>query len=61
MRYVLARIEQNNRDEAYRIYVTDALKVMGQLNIRYADVIKPVKVEKRTSDEIIESIRRKIQ
>lgn len=62
MRYVLARIEENNRDEAYRIYVTDALKAIGGFNKRYYDLInyEPPKEETRTPEEIIANIRRKL-
>ena len=60
MRYVLARIEQNNRDEAYRFYVTDALKALGGFDKRYADIIEFKPPEKRTPDEIINNIRSKL-
>ena len=59
MRYVSAKIRLNRRDEAYRIYVTDALKVIGGLNIRFADLFKPE--ETRTAGEIIGGIRDKLQ
>ena len=57
MRYVLARLKVYHREEAYRIYVTDSLRALGNLNVRYVDVIKPQKIETRTSDEIIDHIR----
>ena len=59
MRYVEARYNLYNRDLAYRYYVTDALKVLGGLNIRFADLFKPE--ETRTSDEIIGGIKNKLQ
>lgn len=55
MRYAQARYEKNTRDWAYRVYVTDSLKVIGGLNIRYADLFKPE--EKRTAEEIIGNIK----
>lgn len=55
MRYAQARYEKNTRDWAYRVYVTDSLKVIGGLNIRYADLFKPE--ENRTADEIIWNIK----
>ncbi len=55
MRYAGARWELYQRDEAYRIYVTDALKVVGHLNIRYIDYFK--KTESRTGDEIIQDLK----
>lgn len=62
MRYVLARIDQNNRDEAYRIYVTDALKAIGGFDSRFVDLLnyKLPKEETRTPDEIINKIRGRI-
>ena len=59
MRYVLARLAQQQRDWAYRIYVTDSLKYLAGLNIRYADLFVPE--ETRTADEIIDGIRDKLQ
>ena len=55
MRYAQARYEKNTRDWAYRVYVTDSLKVIGGLNIRYADLFKPE--ENRTAEEIIGNIK----
>ena len=59
MRYVLARIEKNNRDEAYRFYVTDALKAIGGIDKRDAEIIEFKPPETRTPDEIINNIRSK--
>ncbi len=59
MRYVEARYNHHNRDLAYRYYVTDALKSLGGLNIRFADLFKPP--ETRTADEIIGGIKDKLQ
>ena len=61
MRYVKARVKQALDEMAYRIYITDALKVIGGLNIRYADLIKRPIEETRTKEEIIESIRRRLK
>ncbi len=62
MRYVSARLEQTLREDAYRIYVTDALKGLGGFDKRYVDLIdiKPQIEETRTAEEIIESIRGKL-
>ena len=59
MRYAEARYLIYNREFSYRIYVTDALKVLGGLNIRFADLFKPE--ETRTAGEIIGGIRNKLQ
>ena len=56
MRYLKARYEQNQREWAYRIYVTDALKSFFGLDLRYADLFVPQKVETRTAEEIISNI-----
>ena len=63
MRYVSARLEQNLREDAYRIYVTDALKAIGGFDSRYFDIInqKPTLKETRTPEEIIEQIRSKLK
>ena len=59
MRYVLARLKRQEREELYRIFVTDGLRAMlGTENPRYADILKPQ--DNRTGDEIIESIRAKL-
>ena len=60
MRYVQARFKQADRDFAYRIYVTDALKIIGRIDQRYYDFIKPRVVETRTADEIISNIKEKL-
>ena len=55
MRYVEARLEQNNRDEAYRIYVTQSLQLSPQnkaLKIDYLEMLEPKEVDTRTGDEI---------
>lgn len=55
MRYALARWNLYQREETYRIYMTDALKALGNLNIRYIDYFKPV--DTRTADDVIASLR----
>lgn len=43
------------RDRAYRFYVTDALSLAPQnkyISQRYADMIKPHKIDNRSGDEI---------
>lgn len=70
MRYVMARYESEQRELAYRIYVTDALKQItentakfgggGYIRARFADIIHPAPEETRTSAEIIENIRDKL-
>lgn len=59
MRYVIARINQYQRDWAYRIYVTDALKFLANLNIRYEDLFAPP--ETRTAEEVISNVKNKLK
>lgn len=68
MRYVVSRLEQEREEYAYRIYVTDSLKVIGEnaafnggkhMNQRFYEVLN-YKPDNRTSDDIIGSIRAKL-
>lgn len=56
MRYVKARLEKEQRDEAYRIFVCDSLQLMPQnkyLAKRYSDLIKKDKEPQKSGDEIV--------
>ena len=71
MRYAIARYQSQQRELAYRIYVTDCLRIqlecvaqMGgqKLEInRFADAYYPKPVDNRTTDDIIEGIRNKLK
>ena len=71
MRYVTAKARQESKNRAYRIYVTDGIKIITENTARYfggrhfearfIDVIEPPPEETRTSDEIVENIREKIK
>ena len=56
MRYVVARYKKEQRDMAYRFYVSDSLHFMNQdkyINVRLYDLIHShVTVDNRTGDEI---------
>lgn len=59
MRYVTARLENESRDLAYRIYITEGIKALANINMSYTDLIarsKKVK-ENRTPEEIIGNIK----
>ena len=67
MRYVLAQYKREQEDKAYRIYVTDALRLISEntassvggkyITARFADVIAPPKEEdNRTCEEITAEI-----
>ena len=60
MRYVTARYNKQQRELAYRIYVTDALKSRWGLNVRYYDFIDNKPEDSRTADEVVNNIRHKL-
>jgi len=61
MRYVTARWKEKQRDDAYRIYITDALMAISNntmtfgggssISVRFADLIYR-KQDTRTGDEV---------
>ena len=58
-----ARIEEYNREEAYRIFVTDSLRFAPQgkiLNKSYVELLKPQKAETRTGKEIADEVAEKL-
>lgn len=58
----MARLNEKVRNDAYRIYVTDALRIVAEntaryaggnyIKARYADIIEPKKQDDRTCEEI---------
>lgn len=61
MRYVFARYEMKQRELAYRIYVTDALRLLGGFEERYYDWVQPQRPDPDiTSTEIIGNLKRKL-
>ena len=70
MRYVMARYAQQVETDAYRVYVTDVLKVITsnmvngfggvEINERYYDMIHR-HVETRSPEEIISGIKGKLK
>jgi hypothetical protein len=62
----VARLNERAKTEAYRIYVTDALRIAGEntaryasgdyIKARYADMIEPKKQDNRTCEEITADI-----
>ena len=71
MRYVMTRYKQSQREVAYRIYVTDALRNISEntakygggsyIQSRFADIIHPRPEDNRTQAEIVEQIRGKLR
>ena len=66
MRYATARFNQHQRDLAYRIYVTDCLRMVtentakisnGSYTVaKFSDIINPKPVDNRTGEEIAADI-----
>ena len=65
-----AAVLQREKDEAYKVYVTDTLRIIGEntakyagggyIKARYAEIINPKPEEKRTGSEIIHHMKKKI-
>lgn len=66
MRYAMARYQSQQRDFAYRIYVTDCLRIISEntakmcggsyITVKLADIINPKPVENRSGEEIAADI-----
>lgn len=59
MRYVEARFDEYNRDEAYRIYVSKSLQLAPQdkyITKNYTDLLKPKKIDTRSGEDIVSDI-----
>lgn len=62
----MARLNEKVRNDAYRIYVTDALRIVAEntarytcgnyIKARYVDIIEPKKQDNRTCEEITADI-----
>lgn len=58
----MSKANQQAKDTAYRVYVTDCLKLITEntgnisLKLRYYDIIQPKKADTRTGDEIVADI-----
>ena len=61
MRYVRARFDSDRRERAYRIYISDALKAIGSLNIRYVEMLKQSSATNADPEEIKERICSKLE
>ena len=59
---MLARKKASYEEKAYRVYVTDTLMAVHNLNMRYYDLITDDgPVDERSADEIINGIVAKIE
>lgn len=63
MRYVEARLDECQREETYRIYVTKSLQLFPQnkyLQASYQETVDPPKdIDTRTGDEIVFDIMKR--
>lgn len=63
MAYVLARAEQQSRDELFRAYVARSLQAIPKgeyIEAQYADLAYPTPVDPRSGDEIAEDVIRRL-
>lgn len=63
MAYVLARAEQQTRDELFRAYVARSLQAIPKgeyIEAGYADLAYPLPVDPRSGDEIAEDVIRRL-
>lgn len=66
MRYAMARYQSQQRDLAYRIYVTECLRMISEntakmgggsyITAKFPDIINPKPVDNRTGEEIAADI-----
>lgn len=66
MRYAMARFNQHQRDLAYRIYVSDCLRIISEntakigggsyITAKFEDIINPKPVDNRAGEEIAADI-----
>ena len=66
MRYAIARYQSQQRDLAYRIYISDCLRIISEntakicggsyIVAKFADIINPKPVDNRTGEEIAADI-----
>lgn len=62
MKYCEAKRKRNRAEFVYWYYITDALKVAYDLNIRWSDLIADNrKIETRTAEEIKDTIKGKLR
>ena len=66
MRYAIARYQSQRRDLAYRLYVSDCLRMVTEntakavcgsyISAKFADIINPKPVDNRNGEEIAADI-----
>lgn len=56
-----ARADDWKEERLYKLYITDSLRAIGQLDARWADLIRRPIEEKRTGAEIANGIKEKLE
>lgn len=66
-----ALLKQQAKDDAYKAYITEALRIIsentarytggGYIKVKYTDIINPRPEEKRTRTEIIDQMKLRLQ
>ena len=62
MRYVNARFDAEDRERAYRIFVTNSLQLIPQqkyITTSFQDLLSPAKTDGRSGDEIAADVMAK--
>lgn len=63
MRYVNARADEQNREETYRLFVTESLRMLPQqkyIGKSYIELLKPEKVETRTGEQVADEVAKSL-
>ena len=63
MRYVNARADEQSREETYRLFVTESLRMLPQQKYfgkSYIEFLKPVKVEARTGEQVADEVAKNL-
>lgn len=66
MRYAITRYQSQKRDLAYRIYVSECLRIISKntakmgggefVDLKFAEIINPKPIDERSGEEIVADI-----
>lgn len=60
MRYVRARVDEARHERIYRIYMSDGLRVIGGLDVRYVDLLDAKSQKEQDANKIIDRLKGKL-
>lgn len=63
MRYVNARADEQSREETYRLFVTESLRMLPQqkyIGKSYTELLKPAKVETKTGEQVADEVAKSL-